>query len=138
MYAYAEATVPKITVITRKVSLQVLVLLIRWVYLGFFQAYGGAYDVMSSKHLRGDMNYAWPTAEVAVMGAKGAVSILFRGDKDVARREKEYMELFGNPFPVATRGKHPTLRGSLSKMDMPVGWGSRPVHVGWKHLQDVI
>ena len=62
MYAYAEATVPKITVITRK-------------------AYGGAYDVMSSKHLRGDTNYAWPTAEVAVMGSKGAVSIIFRGKK---------------------------------------------------------
>ena len=60
LYAYAEATVPKITVITRK-------------------AYGGAYDVMSSKHLRGDTNYAWPTAEVAVMGSKGAVSIIFRG-----------------------------------------------------------
>ena len=61
LYAYAEATVPKITVITRK-------------------AYGGAYDVMSSKHLRGDTNYAWPTAEVAVMGSKGAVSIIFRGE----------------------------------------------------------
>lgn len=85
LYAYAEATVPKITVITRK-------------------AYGGAYDVMSSKHLRGDMNYAWPTAEVAVMGAKGAVSILFRGDKNPTQRENEYMDLFGNPFPVATRG----------------------------------
>ena len=60
LYAYAEATVPKITVITRK-------------------AYGGAYDVMSSKHLRGDTNYAWPTAEIAVMGSKGAVSIIFRG-----------------------------------------------------------
>merc|ERR1711998_721488 len=60
LYAYAEATVPKVTVITRK-------------------AYGGAYDVMSSKHLRGDANYAWPTAEVAVMGARGAVEIIFRG-----------------------------------------------------------
>lgn len=64
LYAYAEASVPKITVITRK-------------------AYGGAYDVMSSKHLRGDVNYAWPTAEIAVMGAKGAVSIIFRGDKNI-------------------------------------------------------
>ena len=64
LYAYAEATVPKITVITRK-------------------AYGGAYDVMSSKHLRGDTNYAWPTAEVAVMGSKGAVSIIFRGSKSI-------------------------------------------------------
>ncbi|XP_045621145.1 propionyl-CoA carboxylase beta chain, mitochondrial [Procambarus clarkii] len=85
LFAFAEATVPKITIITRK-------------------AYGGAYDVMSSKHLRGDMNYAWPTAEVAVMGAKGAVSILYRGNSDVARIEKEYMEKFGNPFPAAVRG----------------------------------
>jgi len=85
IYAYAEATVPKITVITRK-------------------AYGGAYDVMSSKHLRGDINYAWPTAEVAVMGAKGAVSILFRGAKDIQKKEMEYLDLFGNPFPAAVRG----------------------------------
>ncbi|KAK3859214.1 hypothetical protein Pcinc_034649 [Petrolisthes cinctipes] len=85
LFAYAEATVPKITVITRK-------------------AYGGAYDVMSSKHLRGDMNYTWPTAEVAVMGAKGAVSILYRGETNVANIEKEYMEKFGNPFPAAVRG----------------------------------
>ncbi|VDK44563.1 unnamed protein product [Cylicostephanus goldi] len=85
IYAYAEATVPKITVITRK-------------------AYGGAYCVMSSKHLRGDVNYAWPTAEVAVMGAKGAVSILFRGEKDVAKREEEYIDVFSNPFPAAVRG----------------------------------
>ncbi|KAM7300584.1 propionyl-CoA carboxylase beta chain, mitochondrial [Ixodes scapularis] len=85
LYAYAEATVPKITVITRK-------------------AYGGAYDVMSSKHLRGDINYAWPTAEVAVMGAKGAVSILFRGQKDVAKYEDQYIRKFGNPFPAAIRG----------------------------------
>lgn len=86
LYAYSEATVPKITVITRK-------------------AYGGAYDVMSSKHLRGDINYAWPTAEVAVMGAKGAVSILFRGDKaNQAKHEAEYTELFSKPFPAAVRG----------------------------------
>jgi len=85
LYAYAEATVPKITVITRK-------------------AYGGAYDVMSSKHLRGDINYAWPTAEVAVMGAKGAVSILFRKEKDQTKREQDYIELFSNPFPAAVRG----------------------------------
>ncbi|KAF0291373.1 Propionyl-CoA carboxylase beta chain, mitochondrial [Amphibalanus amphitrite] len=85
LYAYAEATVPKITVITRK-------------------AYGGAYDVMSSKHLRGDTNYAWPTAEIAVMGAKGAVSILHRGDPDPAAREAEYTAKFGNPFPAAVRG----------------------------------
>ncbi|KAF7491108.1 Propionyl-CoA carboxylase beta chain [Sarcoptes scabiei] len=85
LYAFAEATVPKITVITRK-------------------AYGGAYDVMSSKHLKADVNYAWPTAEVAVMGAKGAVSILYRGEKNVKQYEDEYIEKFGNPFPAATRG----------------------------------
>jgi len=89
LYAFAEATVPKITVITRK-------------------AYGGAYDVMASKHLRGDLNYAWPTAEVAVMGAKGAVSILFRKDaknaEKLAEHEESYLELFGNPFPAAVRG----------------------------------
>jgi len=85
LYAFAEATVPKITIITRK-------------------AYGGAYDVMSSKHLRGDVNYAWPTAEVAVMGAKGAVSIIYRGKENVAQYEQEYMEKFGNPFPAAVRG----------------------------------
>ncbi|CAH0557159.1 unnamed protein product [Brassicogethes aeneus] len=85
LYAYAEATVPKLTVITRK-------------------GYGGAYDVMSSKHLRGDVNYAWPTAEVAVMGAKGAVSILFRGKPDVEKYEAEYMDKFGNPFSAAQRG----------------------------------
>ncbi|CAN0454575.1 unnamed protein product [Ascophyllum nodosum] len=84
LFAYAEASVPKMTVITRK-------------------AYGGAYDVMSSKHLRGDMNYAWPSGEVAVMGAKGAVEIIFRG-KDVAEREKEYTELFCNPLVAARRG----------------------------------
>lgn len=84
LYAYAEATVPKITVITRK-------------------AYGGAYDVMSSKHLRGDANYAWPTAEIAVMGSKGAVSIIFRGQGSEAQ-EHEYVEKFGNPFPAAERG----------------------------------
>merc|ERR1719150_945688 len=60
-------------------------------------------DVMSSKHLRGDMNYAWPTAEVAVMGSKGAVSIIFRG-KGSEEQEQEYMDKFGNPFPAAVRG----------------------------------
>ncbi|MGE4061518.1 MAG: acyl-CoA carboxylase subunit beta, partial [Sphingomonadales bacterium] len=89
LYAYAEATVPKVTVITRK-------------------AYGGAYDVMSSKHLRGDVNYAWPGAEIAVMGAKGAVEIIFRsdiGDPDkIARRTEEYREKFANPFVAANRG----------------------------------
>ncbi|MEE4011304.1 acyl-CoA carboxylase subunit beta [Roseibium sp. FZY0029] len=89
LFAYAEATVPKITVITRK-------------------AYGGAYDVMSSKHIRGDINYAWPSAEIAVMGAKGAVEILYRSelaDKDkIARRTKDYEDRFANPFVAAERG----------------------------------
>ena len=89
LYAYAEATVPKVTVITRK-------------------AYGGAYDVMSSKHLRGDVNYAWPTAEIAVMGSKGAVEIIFRGTLDdpkaVEQKTEEYREKFANPFIAAHRG----------------------------------
>ena len=89
LFAYAEATVPKLTVITRK-------------------AYGGAYDVMSSKHLRGDVNYAWPSAEIAVMGAKGAVEIIFRkeaGDPEaLAAREAEYKEKFANPFVAAGLG----------------------------------
>ncbi|XP_054168571.1 propionyl-CoA carboxylase beta chain, mitochondrial-like [Oppia nitens] len=85
LYAFAEANVPKITVITRK-------------------AYGGAYDVMSSKHLKADVNYAWPTAEIAVMGAKGAVSILYRGKTDTQHYEQQYIEKFGNPFPAAVRG----------------------------------
>lgn len=85
LYAYSEATVPKITVITRK-------------------AYGGAYDVMSSKHIGGDINYTWPTAEVAVMGAQGAVQIIFRGESDITQAEQEYIEKFANPFPAAVRG----------------------------------
>jgi propionyl-CoA carboxylase beta chain len=87
LFAYAEATVPKITVITRK-------------------AYGGAYDVMASKHLRGDLNYAWPTAEIAVMGAKGAVEIIFRGlDADgIAEKTREYEDRFANPFVAASKG----------------------------------
>src|SRR5262252_1318168 len=89
LYAYAEATVPKVTVITRK-------------------AYGGAYDVMASKHLRGDLNYAWPAAEIAVMGAKGAVEIIFRSDlgdaAKIAKRTEEYREKFANPFVAANRG----------------------------------
>jgi propionyl-CoA carboxylase beta chain len=93
LYAYCEATVPKLTVITRK-------------------AYGGAYDVMSSKHIRGDFNVAWPTAEIAVMGPKGAVEILFR--KEIAEsddpaaamdaRVREYTERFANPYIAAARG----------------------------------
>ena len=89
LFAYAEATVPKVTVITRK-------------------AYGGAYDVMSSKHLRGDVNYAWPTAEIAVMGPKGAVEIIFRGDlgdeEKIEARTEEYRHRFANPFVAAGRG----------------------------------
>ncbi len=89
LFAYGEATVPKVTVITRK-------------------AYGGAYDVMSSKHIRGDINYAWPTAEIAVMGAKGAVEILYRGDlgdaEKIAARTREYEDRFANPFVAAERG----------------------------------
>jgi propionyl-CoA carboxylase beta chain len=93
LYAYCEATVPKLTVITRK-------------------AYGGAYDVMSSKHIRGDLNFAWPTAEIAVMGPDGAVSIIFRKElaeaaDPVARKAelvKEYREKFANPYVAASRG----------------------------------
>lgn len=89
LFAYAEATVPKVTLITRK-------------------AFGGAYDVMSSKHLRGDVNYAWPSAQIAVMGAKGAVEIIFRadiGDADkIAQRTKEYEDRFLSPFVAAERG----------------------------------
>ncbi len=89
LYAYAECTVPKVTVITRK-------------------AYGGAYDVMASKHLRGDVNFAWPSAEIAVMGAKGAVEIIFRKDlgdpEKIQARTDEYQEKFANPFVAASRG----------------------------------
>ena len=93
LYAYAEATVPKLTVITRK-------------------AYGGAYDVMSSKHIRSDMNFAWPTAEIAVMGAEGAVSIIYREELAAAadpeaertRLVEAYRSAFANPFIAAARG----------------------------------
>jgi len=96
LYAYGEATVPKITIILRK-------------------AYGGAYDVMSSKHLRGDINYAWPTAEIAVMGPKGAIEILHSKEieeiKDehargifIAEKEKEYRHKFANPYNAAKFG----------------------------------
>jgi propionyl-CoA carboxylase beta chain len=89
LYAFAEATVPKVTVITRK-------------------AYGGAYDVMSSKHLRGDANLAWPSAEIAVMGPKGAVEIIFRKDlgdeKKIARHTEDYRRTFSNPFIAGKRG----------------------------------
>lgn len=89
LFAFAEATVPKVTVITRK-------------------AYGGAYDVMSSKHLRGDVNFAWPSSEIAVMGPKGAVEIMFRkeggDDKTMEAYAEEYREKFANPFSAASRG----------------------------------
>ena len=89
LFAYGEATVPKVTVITRK-------------------AYGGAYDVMASKHLRGDFNYAWPTAEIAVMGAKGAVEILYRSELGdaarIAERTTDYEKRFANPFVAAEKG----------------------------------
>jgi propionyl-CoA carboxylase beta chain len=93
LYAYCEATVPKVTVITRK-------------------AYGGAYDVMSSKHVRGDLNFAWPTAEIAVMGVEGAVNIIFRDrlaeaedpDAERARLVAEYQERLANPYLAAERG----------------------------------
>ena len=89
LFAYGEATVPKVTLITRK-------------------AYGGAYDVMSSKHLRGDVNLAWPSAEIAVMGPKGAVEIIFRGDigddDKIAQRTEEYRRRFANPFIAGHRG----------------------------------
>lgn len=89
LFAFAEATVPKVTIITRK-------------------AYGGAYDVMSSKHIRGDVNYAWPTAEIAVMGAKGAVEIIHRKDlgdaEKIAEHTKNYEDRFCSPFVAAERG----------------------------------
>ena len=93
LYAYCEATVPKLTVILRK-------------------AYGGAYDVMSSKHIRGDLNLAWPSAEIAVMGPKGAVEILWKREIEAAedpaamleRRTEEFRERFANPYVAAERG----------------------------------
>ncbi len=93
LYAFSEATVPRITVITRK-------------------AYGGAYDVMNSKHIGADMNYAWPTAEIAVMGARGAAEIIFRSEIEAAAdkaaalkgKEDEYAEMFANPYRAAERG----------------------------------
>ena len=89
LFAYSQATVPMVTLITRK-------------------AYGGAYDVMASKHIGADINYAWPTAEIAVMGAKGATEILYRSElgdvEKIAGRTKEYEERFANPFVAAERG----------------------------------
>ncbi|HRP93536.1 MAG TPA: carboxyl transferase domain-containing protein, partial [Ignavibacteriaceae bacterium] len=93
LFAFSEATVPKVTLITRK-------------------AYGGAYDVMNSKHIRGDFNYAWPSAEIAVMGPKGAVEIIFKKeiessknpDEELERKLKEYIKKFANPYIAAERG----------------------------------
>ena len=100
LFAYAEATVPKITVITRK-------------------AYGGAYDVMASKHLRGDLNYAWPTAEIAVMGAKGAVEIIFRRDRDDPEKIAEKTKGIRGPLRQPLRGGATRLyrRGDLPALD---------------------
>ncbi|MCC0050059.1 MAG: acyl-CoA carboxylase subunit beta [Rhodobiaceae bacterium] len=110
LFAYSEATVPLVTVITRK-------------------AYGGAYDVMASKHIGGDINYAWPTAEIAVMGPKGAAEILYRSElsdpEKIAKRIKEYETRFANPFIAAERGyidevimPHSTRRRVARALDM--------------------
>jgi propionyl-CoA carboxylase beta chain len=127
LYAYAEATVPKLTVITRK-------------------AYGGAYDVMSSKHIRGDVNLAWPTASIAVMGPEGAVNIIFRdeiaaaadGDVERARLRADYEERFANPYIAAGRGyvddviepadTRPRLISALAMLD-----GKRQANLPRKH-----
>jgi propionyl-CoA carboxylase beta chain len=127
LYAFCEATVPKITVITRK-------------------AYGGAYDVMNSKHIRGDMNFSWPSAEIAVMGPKGAAEIIFKReieqapDKEraLADREREYREKFANPYLAASRGyidaviepseTRPRLIGSLKLLDSKVDANPRRKH----------
>jgi propionyl-CoA carboxylase beta chain len=121
LFAFAEATVPKVTVITRK-------------------AYGGAYDVMSSKHIRGDLNYAWPTAEIAVMGPKGAVEIIFRADigdaEKIAGRTDEYRRRFANPFVAASRGylddvimPHGTRRRLIRSLEM---LREKKLHNPWK------
>jgi propionyl-CoA carboxylase beta chain len=127
LYAYAEATVPKLTVITRK-------------------AYGGAYDVMSSKHIRGDVNLAWPSARIAVMGAEGAVNIIFKdqiaaaddADAERVRLTHEYEERFANPYVAAGRGyiddvimpaeTRPRLIGALEMLD-----GKRQANLPRKH-----
>lgn len=93
LFAFSEATVPKVTLITRK-------------------AYGGAYDVMNSKHIRGDFNYAWPSAEIAVMGPKGAVEIIFKKEiessenpeRELELKLNEYIEKFANPYIASERG----------------------------------
>ena len=126
LYAYGEATVPKVTVITRK-------------------AYGGAYVVMSSKHLAADFNYAWPTAEIAVMGAKGATEIIHRADLDdaekTAQHTQDYEERFANPFVAAEKG-------FIDEVIMPQSTRKRvcrafaslrtkQVHVPWKKHDNI-
>jgi len=126
LFAFTEATVPKVTVITRK-------------------AYGGAYDVMSSKHIRGDINYAWPTAEIAVMGAKGAVEILYRSElgepEKIARRTKDYEDRFANPFVAAERGyiddvirPHSTRRRVAKALAL---LRSKKVEIPWKKHDNI-
>ncbi len=127
LYAFCEATVPRLTVITRK-------------------AYGGAYDVMNSKHIRGDMNFAWPMAEIAVMGPKGAAEIIFKKEiesspdraKALAERESEYREKFANPYMAASRGyidaiiephdTRPRLIRALKLLDSKVDTNPRKKH----------
>jgi len=127
LYAFCEATVPRVTVITRK-------------------AYGGAYDVMNSKHIRGDMNFAWPTAEIAVMGPKGAAEIIFKREIEassdrvqaLADKEREYREKFANPYLAASRGyvdavidpseTRPKLIRALQLLDTKVDSNPRKKH----------
>jgi propionyl-CoA carboxylase beta subunit len=127
LYAFCEATVPKVTVITRK-------------------AYGGAYDVMNSKHVRGDMNFAWPGAEIAVMGPKGAAEIIFKkeienaSDREIAlaEKEREYREKFANPYLAASRGyvdaviepaeTRPRLIRALEILDTKVDFNPKKKH----------
>ena len=130
LYAYCEATVPKLTVITRK-------------------AYGGAYDVMSSKHIRGDINLAWPSAEIAVMGADGAVSVIYREelaaaadpDAERARLVDAYEQEFANPYLAAARGyiddvirpseTRPRLIRALELLGRQAG--DEPAKEAWQH-----
>lgn len=121
LYAFAEATVPKLTVILRK-------------------AYGGAYDVMSSKHLRGDVNYAWPTAEIAVMGAAAAVEIIFKGHtkEEQAKRSDEYQAKFATPLPAAQRGYiddviDPAMTRAILCQDLKMLRGKRQTNPAKKH-----
>jgi propionyl-CoA carboxylase beta chain len=121
LYAFTEASVPKVTVITRK-------------------AYGGAYDVMSSKHLRGDVNFAWPTAEIAVMGPKGAVEIIFRSDMNdpakIEARTQEYRQQFANPFIAARRGFIDDVimpRGTRCRVARALRWlATKKVETPWR------